>query len=113
MAVLNDTARPVASRAEGDALALAAHAARLGQLVEVNWLFGYVGDDSVEWHSDPPFVVRVEATDRESLTRVCDQFIDPYWNVSVVEDRGIPAVATASSHWIHGPSYEMPVGHRK
>lgn len=109
MTVLDTSDRPVVSADEARARARADYETHLGQVIEVQFLEGYVGDDSQEWRSDPPFLVKVIETDAESLNHWCDEFLDPYWNVEVIDDRGVvPPEAHSHSFWVYGPSYEVP-----
>jgi hypothetical protein len=108
------------TKAEAIAKARADYASAVGTIIEVPTLYGYSGEDSCEWHFDEPIRVLVLPTSEGDITRMQDNFIDPYWNVEVVESilkpeaqRFIwngeprPLPADARSFWVDGLSYEF------
>ena len=77
-------------------------AAVLGRVIEVPWVYGYRGNDSIDLMCDPPARVRVLPTPEEDLDHQVDGWYDPYWNVAVLE----PADCDLRSCWVFGPSYQ-------
>lgn len=95
---------------EAIAAARADYAKAVGTIIEVPYLMGYLDDGSHEWYG--PVWVRILQTDDASVTHINDDFVDPYWDVELVEpalkpecrrDSHIPA--DARSFWIDGPSH--------
>jgi hypothetical protein len=100
--------------------ARADYASVVGTIIEVPSLCGYSGEDSCEWYYDEPIRVLVLPTADGDVTRTCDNFVDPYWNVEVIElalkpeaqrfawnGEPRPLPADASSFWVDGLSYEF------
>lgn len=110
---------------EATELARADYAKALGTIIEVGELYGYVGDDSEEWFFTPPIRVLVTETSDDSVTRVCDEFVDPIYEVELIEpllkpehrrDLNLSGFAEddiyllprdAGSFWVYGKSYEF------
>jgi hypothetical protein len=107
---------------EAENLARADYAKALGTIIEVGELYGYVGDDSAEWFFSPPIRVLVTKTDDDTVTRVCDEFVDPIYEVELIEHLLKPEhrrdgssttgtrgalPANARSFWAYGKSYEF------
>jgi len=109
---------------EAESLARADYARVLGTIIEVGELYGYVGDDSCEWFFDPPIRVLVTKTADDTVTRMCDEFIDPIYDVELIEhllkpehrrDLDLSGFADefdilptdARSFWVYGKSYEF------
>jgi len=105
---------------EATELARADYAKALGTIIEVGELYGYVGDDSAEWWFDPPIRVLVTKTDDDTVTRTCDEFVDPIYEVELIEPllkpehrrdgagetrKALPP--DARSFWVYGKSYEF------
>lgn len=85
---------------ELEALALADFAEHIGVAIKVETIFGPNGDCFA-----PPtqsFTVRVVSTPEDDLCHWNDEYLDPYWNVEVLDNCG---VATPDWPWIYGPSY--------
>lgn len=100
--------------------ARADYATVVGTIVEVPVLYGYSGEDSCEWYFDEPIRVLVLPTRDEDVTRTCDNFVDPYWDVEVIESalkpeaqrftwngEPRPLPPDARSFWVDGVSYEF------
>jgi hypothetical protein len=108
---------------EAENLARADYAKVLGTIIEVDWVYGYVNDDSCEWYFDPPIRVLVTKTDDDTITSTCDEFVDPIYEVESIEpllkpehrrdgnsivDGSRGALPTdARSFWVYGKSYEF------
>ena len=103
-------------RYELERLALADFAKAQGNLFNVDWVYGYVGDDSHDVRCDPPAVVRIDPTGQDSILHWCDEWLDPYWDVTILDSVGQPlengTLAGLRSTWIHGPSYNLKTGER-
>lgn len=91
--------------AEAIARAHADYAAAVGTVIDAKCVIGYKGNDSVEVYPDPPARVRVEATPHEDIEHFNDDYLDPYWNVTLVESH--PALEGVRSLWVDGPSYQI------
>lgn len=109
---------------EATELARADYARVLGTIIEVGELYGYAGEDSAEWFFNPPIRVLVTKTSDDTVTRVCDEFVDPIYEVEVIEhllkpehrrDIDLSGFADdinslpkdARSFWVYGKSYEF------
>ena len=84
-----------------EARALADYARHLGKVVEVGFVSGYHGDDSVEILG--PFLVKVTKTSQGDILHWNDEWLDPYWNVTPVGK--YPELNGVRSFWANGPSY--------
>lgn len=90
-------------------------AAALGRVFEVWELDGYIGNDSIMLVAqDEPFVVRVVHTSDDDVTRHDYEWLDPYWNVELVEPHWDAVVGgeLVRSTWIYGPSAYVQEEHR-
>lgn len=76
-----------------------------GKILLATVLLGYENDDSKSWHVDPPILVRVLETDKSSIFHWNDDWLDPYWDVELLEDR--PEFKNASSFYVDGPSRNL------
>ena len=93
-----------------EANAMADYQDYLGKVVTVDRLQCYLHDDSKDLDcGGVPFVVRVTPTQDEDIKHWNDEYLDPYWNVEVVEPH--PALPEGfTSPWIDGPTYELFLG---
>jgi hypothetical protein len=87
---------------EAVALAQADHAAKVGAVLTVDFLVGYIGDTDVQTEHYGPTQVRVLPTATEDLKHSVDDWLDPYWDVEVLD-----ASLNLRSAWIYGPSYQF------
>lgn len=97
----------MAVREQLEQRALAAFREYEGRLVEVGYLCGYnQHDDSEDVACDPPIIVRIDRTNEQSVLHWNDEWLDPYWDVTVVrgDARGL------RSCWIDGPSVNAITG---
>src|SRR5271166_1465787 len=89
------------------------YAAHLGKLLRVEVIFGYRADDnSHEIHLRTPALVRVTETPDSDVARICDDCVDPYWNVEVVEP-GPDVPSDLRSAWLCPWSYRLADGERE
>jgi hypothetical protein len=67
-------------------LALQDHRDAVGRVLGVDFLLGFVDDNSEEAYSGPiPFWVRVEPSSDRNILHWCDTHLDPYWSVTLME----------------------------
>lgn len=99
-----------ALQAEMEAKALADYKAHEGRVLLVSTLTGYVGESgqAVTVHCDPPARVRVnrgidKRRKSEDLRHWCDNWLDPYWDVTLIERH--PALEDARGLWVFGTAY--------
>jgi hypothetical protein len=97
-------ARKVRSYAEAATRAMEDHRRAVGKTFMVKEVDGYIGNDSVTCGGR--IKVRVQKTATDDVTRVVDNFVDPYWDVEVVA--GPKKCRHVRSAWVFGPSYEFP-----
>ncbi|MFP3637829.1 hypothetical protein [Paraburkholderia sp. SIMBA_054] len=84
--------------------ALADYNAVTGKVIEVEKISGYdEHDNSHDLLLAPAAKVRVLTTDRASIVRWCDDWMDPCWDVELAEPH--PQVKNLRSLWVYGPSY--------
>ena len=88
-----------------EARVMADYRAHVGREVLVRTVSGYVGMDSVEVHLDPPARMRIDSTPETAVKRWCDDWCDPYWDVTLVEPH--PQLVDVRSMWMHGPSHHL------
>ncbi len=98
----------VATAADAERLARQAHAGAVGTIIRVGYVMGYQDDGSHEFYAPAgeTIAVRVMPTDDQSLTHWNDEFLDPYWDVELV-DRPEFIPAGADNFWIDGPSFRL------
>lgn len=82
---------------------LAEYEQHLGRVIAVSSVCGYIGTDSVDIHLDTPALVRVVKTDPQSVVRWMDDWLDPQWDVELVEPH--PALKGVDSLWVYATSY--------
>ncbi len=102
---------------ECEELVLREHAGHAGKILLVSRLTAYLGDtdDQGEFSFDPPIRVRVEPeADKTAITHQVDDWIDPYWDVEIVETNHpqLPKEGLRSA-WIFGPSINVKTGERE
>jgi hypothetical protein len=85
-----------------------------GTVIEVTCLLGYSRDDSCDWYFDEPILVFVNPTEDSDIVRDCDEYIDPYWDVTLVNDvlkpgfkRELGLPADCGSFYVDGSSYKF------
>lgn len=76
-----------------------------GREILVSHLTGYKGDDSIDFDLATPARVRVTATPESDLFHQIDDWVDPYWNLVLVEPH--PELADVRSLWMFGHSYSV------
>ena len=84
------------------------YAAVAGKVIMLQAVTGYDAKDVlVERLLDPPvaFLVSTEVPDSE-LTRVCDAWVDPTWDVEPQEPKD-PQISDLGSFFCYGPSYHL------
>lgn len=85
--------------------ALQEHEAVRGRCFRVPWVYGYKGEDSVDVHLDPPVLVRILKTSEGDVCHWNDEWLDPFWDVEVLEQR--QELEDVRSTWVHGTSYSI------
>jgi hypothetical protein len=84
--------------------AMADYQSVVGTEIEVCKISGYDDvDNSHDILLTPPAKVLVLKTDRSSITRWCDEWMDPCWDVELVVPH--PQLEAMRSLWVYGPSY--------
>lgn len=96
------------TREEAEARVLEDYRLVLGQEIRVGYVFGFA-NDWVEEAFSPPVLVRVEETEESVLLNWRYDWIDPYWNVTVLEDHRFEGDST----YVDGVSYQVPSGKRQ
>jgi len=86
--------------------ALEFYRAHRGRLLEVTWVSGYNDRDDSEDLMTDPIIVRVDRTNEHDILHWSDEWLDPYWDVTLV--RG--DVRGLRSLWIDGPSVNALTG---
>lgn len=84
------------------------YAAVAGKVIMLQAVTGYdAKDEPVERSLDPPvaFLVSADVPDSE-LTRVCDAWVDPTWDVVPQEPKD-PQINDLGSFFCYGPSYHL------
>ena len=103
--IANERTLDVETWAEAWYLARLDYELNLGRSLTVDGVVAYVGDDGQDYFG--PFLVRLEKTDAESLRHSVDEYLDPYWDVTVLDD------FDADGAWSYGPSYRVLESARK
>ena len=79
----------------------------LGKPILVSELTGYVGDNNVDFNLDPPAKVRVVSTSADSIRHWNDDWLDPYWELELLEPHPQLARFSARSLYMFGDSYSL------
>ena len=88
---------------------MADYEAVVGNEIEVCKISGYdENDNSHDIVLTPPAKVRVLKTDRSSIVRWCDEWMDPCWDVEAVDAH--PQLEPMRSLWVYGISYHPDGG---
>ena len=91
------------TRTEMEFKAMAEYQEVLGKTVLVRLVSGYKNENCDDIACDPPAKMKVVATcERDIKHRVYD-WLDPYWNVEIVEPH--PTLKDVTSMWVFGTSY--------
>lgn len=93
---------------EAKAKVLADYEAMLGKEIFVSELTGYKDDAQEDFILNPPVKCRVTKTNRTDLLHDCDHWMDPYWNLELVEPD--PRLEGYTSLWMYGTSYNVTTG---
>lgn len=91
---------------EARAKARADFAAVVGTIIRPEWICGIVDFNSCEINNDGRIAARVLDTPDADVTRTCDDFVDPYWNLEIVEDPNGETLEI-DHPWTWGTSYEF------
>ena len=77
----------------------------LGKIILVHCCVAYQDYDTVDLIFNPPLRAVVERTDLDSdIYRVCDDWMDPIWNIRPLEER-VPE--NCSSFFVHATSWPL------
>lgn len=76
-----------------------------GCILLVHQLTGYQDDHSIDFDLRTPAKVRVTATPQSDLFHQIDDWVDPYWNLELVEPH--PELEGIRSLWMFGHSYSV------
>ena len=94
------------TREQAEKFALKHYSEHVGKFLLVDYVLGYVNDDTVDVACDPPVVVQVQQTGEHSVLHWNDEWLDPYWDAVVVQgDAG-----GLTSVYIDGPSINTKTG---
>jgi hypothetical protein len=96
------------TKEECRARARADYEAVKGKLIRVEYLMGYLtnGQDSQEQDFEKSIVVRVEETTPGDIDHWVDEWLDPYWNVTIVQtDHPELPKGGLVGCWVFGHSY--------
>jgi hypothetical protein len=97
-----------AARKEAEARAQADYDAVVGKTIEIHQITGYDERDNSVEVDGVSIQVRVDSTDPSNLRHWCDEYLDPYWDVTPIGDH--PQLAGLRSLWTYGPSYKVVEG---
>jgi hypothetical protein len=78
------------------------------RVIQVTELTAYVDEDSIDFHLSTPALVKVVQTPLSDLTHEVYPWMDPYWNLELVEPH--PELKDARSLWMFGTSYDLESG---
>jgi hypothetical protein len=78
----------------------------LTKIVKLKFYACNEGDDMREFFAEPgkPFLAIVRSTPDDDLRIVNDNFVDPFWNVEIIESRGN---FVGRFCWTDGPSIQF------
>src|SRR5262245_13193775 len=93
------------TREEIEKLALDDYEQVLGRVIWVSELSGYRNDDSLELYVKPPAKVKVVSTMKDSILHWNDGWLDPYWELELVEPH--PQLEGIRSLYMFGDSYSL------
>lgn len=93
------------TRAEIEAWAFGDYEEVLGKTIFVTFVTGYVGNDTVDFSLKKPAKVKVVKTSRESILHWNGEWLDPYWELELVEPH--PELKEGRSFWMFGDSYSL------
>jgi hypothetical protein len=93
-------------RRELEAQALKDYHEAFGTIMTVRSLTGYQDDGSYDFDG-PEYRVRVVDTPENDLYHWCDEYLDPYWNVELVEPMP-DELKGYRNFWTYGQSYKVP-----
>jgi hypothetical protein len=88
---------------EAERRAIQDHKALVGSMIEVEWVHVYDGNDH-HTSDKKPFVVKLLNTTLGELINYHDEFLDPRYDATVIEGRGI--VDPGAPVWIFGRAYQ-------
>ncbi len=94
------------TRADACAKARADFEAALGTILRPDFVGGFEGEDSTDASPNGTAALRVVATPQEDLEHTVDDWLDPYWNLELVEDPE-HLLTRMRSLWTYGPSYQF------
>jgi hypothetical protein len=77
----------------------------LGETIFVSDLSGYVDGSTVDFDLKKPAKVKVVKTSRDSLLHWNDEWLDPYWELELLEPHS--ELKGARSLWMFGDSYSL------
>lgn len=77
----------------------------LGATIFVSGVTGYVDDNTVDFDLAKPAKMKVVETSRDSILHWNSEWLDPYWELELVEPH--PELQGIRSLWMFGDSYSL------
>lgn len=77
----------------------------LGATIFVSGVTGYVDDNTVDFDLAKPAKMKVVETSRDSIIHWNSEWLDPYWELELVEPH--PELQGIRSLWMFGDSYSL------
>lgn len=101
-------AKLAATQAEAETLADSDHASVVGRRLKVKSVYAYwdAGEGDITAPEGRHFLVRITKTERSAIHHWNDDFIDPYWDVVILEGHDLLPVGSRNP-WIDGRSWEV------
>lgn len=100
------------TRDELEAWAVEDYEQVVGKTIWVAEFSAYVNDVSVDFNLEQPLKVKVQKTPRMDLFHWVDEWLDPYWEIEILEIPEAmyelhPKLREARAPWMFGDSYSL------